>query len=194
MAIYHQPLLPSILPISDNLNSSSAFFSSTVIAASDASNFLSITTYTKKAIRPIQSPISAINSGRETSITPVALAMGTEKPNASAVPILAMATCIPMAVASSFPLNHLTMIFETVMPATSTPTAKVAKPMLAQNTCASSPKSVCPRNVPSETAQYLIAAPATITAAAPTPVMRTPSLSRMIPPKISISRKTLNQP
>jgi len=49
------------------------------------------------------------------------------------------------------------------------------------------PKSV-------ETAQYLSSEPAIISPTESTPVKRGPFLSRIIPPKISISRKMLNQP
>ena len=43
-------------------------------------------------------------------------------------------------------------------------------------------------------AQYLIPTPITMITVDISPVKRTPILSRIIPPKMSISRKTLNQP
>src|SRR5690554_2093891 len=176
------------------LNSSSGIVSSSIALVSDSSSFLSITTYAKNAINPMQRPIKATKRGRETSTNPVTLAMGMENPNAMAVPIRAMATCMPMAIASSFPLNHFTMIFDAVIPVTSTPTANVAKPIQAQNSRASKPKSVTPSSAGLEIPQYLMAVPNTINAAEPTPVIRIPNLSRIIPPKININRNTLNQP
>jgi len=57
--------------------------------------------------RPMQSRIKPSNIGRDTSIMPVAFAIGTEVAKASAVPSLAVAISRPIANASSFPLNHL---------------------------------------------------------------------------------------
>ena len=51
-----------------------------------------------------------------------------------------------------------------------------------------------PSNEWVETAQYFNAVPATIIIVAINPVNRTPILSRMTPPIINISKKTLNQP
>ena len=45
---------------------------------------------------------------------------------ASAVPMRAQAISRPIANANSLPLNHLTIIFETVIPAISIPTPKMA--------------------------------------------------------------------
>ena len=102
-----------------------------------------------------------------------------------------------MAKANSRPLNHLTIIFETVMPAISIPTPNMAYPTEAHSTWVeiTAPKIETlapPKSL--ETAQYLMATPTTMMPAAITPVKRTPILSRIIPPKININRKTLNQP
>ena len=77
-----------------------------------------------KQISPMQSMIRAMRTGAETFLK--AAAMGALTIRARAVPILAVANCIPMARAISFPLNHLTMALVTVIPATSTPTPKIA--------------------------------------------------------------------
>ena len=48
------------------------------------------------------------------AVTVKFLARGMEITRASAVPILAIDICIPMASAISFPLNHLTTAFEII--------------------------------------------------------------------------------
>ena len=50
--------------------------------------------------------------------------------HAGVVPIRAVAISSPIANAISLPLNHFTIILETVIPAISTPTPKIAYPML----------------------------------------------------------------
>lgn len=54
------------------------------------------------------------------------LAKGTVTAIANIVPIRAVAISYPMANAISLPLNHFTMILDTVIPAISTPTPKMA--------------------------------------------------------------------
>ena len=66
---------------------------------------------------------------------------GTVIDNANAVPRRAVAISRPIANAISFPLNHLTMILETVIPAVSTPTPKIAYPRAATITWAFHPNS-----------------------------------------------------
>ena len=61
---------------------------------------------------------------------------------ASIVPRRAVAISNPMANAISFPLNHFTTIFDTVMPAVSTPTPKMAYPKAAKNTWAFIPMTM----------------------------------------------------
>ena len=61
------------------------------------------------------------------------------------VPKRAVAISIPIANAISFPLNHFTIIFETVIPAISTPTPKIAYPKAAKPTCVSYQKMYHPQ-------------------------------------------------
>ncbi|OPZ53579.1 MAG: hypothetical protein BWY89_01711 [Bacteroidetes bacterium ADurb.BinA012] len=73
---------------------------------------------------PTHSRMSATRTGMETC--PRALARGADPASANPVPILALAISSPIARASSLPLNHFTIIFETVIPAVSTPTPNIA--------------------------------------------------------------------
>ena len=61
-------------------------------------------------------------------------AKGTVITMAKVVPIRAVAISSPIANAISLPLNHLTIILETVIPAISTPTPKMAYPSAARVT------------------------------------------------------------
>ena len=133
---------------------------------------------------------------------PIARANGSEPNIAIAVPIRPAATFSPKANARAFPRNHLTTTLLAVMPTISMPTPNIAKPSVAYSTCDLS-ENTChepmlsdvtapPKSV--ETAQYLSSEPAIISPTESTPVKRGPFLSRIIPPKISISRKMLNQP
>jgi hypothetical protein len=72
------------------------------------------------------------------------LAKGTDTDIASMVPIRAVAISRPIASASSLPLNHFTIIFETVIPAISTPTPNMAYPKAAMATCAFIPRIIRP--------------------------------------------------
>ena len=78
------------------------------------------------------------------SVTPKKVAIGTVTAKANMVPKRAVAISIPIANAISFPLNHFTIIFETVIPAISTPTPKIAYPKAAKPTCVFIPKNVSP--------------------------------------------------
>ena len=64
--------------------------------------------------------------------------------HARVVPIRAVAISSPIANAISLPLNHFTIILETVIPAISTPTPKIAYPNAARVTCVLNPKSMAP--------------------------------------------------
>jgi len=57
-----------------------------------------------------------------------ALANIGERRNTANTPRRATAISSPIARAISLPRNHLTIVFETVIPAISTPTPKIAKP------------------------------------------------------------------
>ncbi len=72
----------------------------------------------------MQSMIKQSNTGAETLWK--YLANGTVTAIANMVPIRAVAISNPIAKAISLPLNHLTMIFDTVIPAVSTPTPNMA--------------------------------------------------------------------
>ena len=150
----------------------------------------------KNDIRPIHNRIRQTRIGADTVLN--ALAIGREVERASAVPNLAVAISRPIARAISLPLNHFTMILDTVIPAVSTPTPNIAKPTPAIRTCAFTCQNktchVWPSSIWVETAQYFIAVPITIIVAAIKPVKRTPILSRIKPPTISINRNTLNHP
>ena len=69
-----------------------------------------------------------------SSVCPKKLEIGTVIAIASMVPIRAVAISSPIAKAISFPLNHFTIILETVIPAISTPTPKIANPNAANAT------------------------------------------------------------
>lgn len=73
--------------------------------------------------------------GREKKHSPHARAIGRLHPNAAAVPRRAIATCKPMAKATSCPVNHLIITLETVIPVISAPIPKMANPKLATITC-----------------------------------------------------------
>ena len=123
--------------------------------------------------------------------------MGRLALRAAAVPRRASATCTPMAKAISWPVNHLVMVFEMVIPVISQPTPKMAKPK--QATAADMGRWKEPRLNTApwksvETATYLMSTPTTMSAVLSTPVKRIPSLSRMMPPKKSIRRNTLMRP
>jgi hypothetical protein len=122
-----------------------------------------------------------------TADTPYLRAMGMAAARPTAVPMRAPASCSPMAVAISLPLNHLTMTFDTVMPATSTPMPKKENPMAATHTCVRTGK-------PETSPIQHMATPKTITREARMPVKRTPFLSRMMPPMMSMNANTLSQP
>ncbi len=66
--------------------------------------------------------------------TSYVLAIFAPKASGANEPSRAMATCIPIASAISFPLNHFATDFDTVIPAYSTPTPNTAKPNPAQKT------------------------------------------------------------
>ncbi len=74
------------------------------------------------------------------------------KKSAAAVPRRAMATCKPSASASSWPVNHLTITFDTVIPQISAPMPKMAKPSPAIHICVLNPKSIPPSGKSGETA------------------------------------------
>ena len=102
-----------------------------------------------------------------------------------------------MAKASSWPVNHLVMVLEMVIPVISLPTPKMAKPKQATAADMGRWKEPMLKTAPwksVETATYLMSTPTTISEVLSTPVNRMPSLSRMIPPKKSIKRKTLMRP
>ena len=99
----------------------------------------SITQNTRKAIKPIHNIQRQSKIGAE--ILPKYLAAGTVIDKAKAVPKRAVAISKPIANAISFPLNHRTIILDTVIPAVSTPTPKIAYPRAATITCAFHPKS-----------------------------------------------------
>ena len=132
---------------------------------------------------------------------PQVCAMSGLRLSADAVPRRAMATCTPMAEASSLPLNHLVTIFDTVMPVMSQPMPKRPKPKAAMSTCVLSCWGMMPKSVKGistmevgstwVTAQALTHAPRNIEPVARRPVMRMPQRSRMIPPKKSIIKKIL---
>lgn len=90
------------------------------------------------------------------------------------------------------------MIFDTVIPAISHPTPKIAKPRPAYATCdcTSPPKGTqivaSPKSV--ETAHHFRIAPLNIRIVEVRPVKRIPNLSRMIPPKKSSRRYTFIKP
>ena len=134
--------------------------------------------------------VPATNSMRPrkaTAATPYLRAMGMAAARPTAVPMRAPASCSPMAVAISLPLNHLTMTLDTVMPATSTPMPKKAKPMAATHTWVLTGK-------PAVSPNQQVATPKTMTREDRMPVKRTPFLSRMMPPMMSMKAKTLSQP
>ena len=85
-------------------------------------------------------------------VVPKKVAIGTVTAIASIVPIRAVAISSPIANAISLPLNHFTIILETVIPAISTPTPKIAYPNAARNTC-----SFIPKNIPDEAVRKVIA-------------------------------------
>jgi hypothetical protein len=101
---------------------------------------------------PIQSIVRHSNNGAgilgwntpSSSVIPKKVAIGTVTAKASIVPKRAVAISIPMARAISFPLNHFTIIFETVMPAISTPTPNIAYPNAASPTWVFIPSKVLP--------------------------------------------------
>ena len=68
---------------------------------------------------------------RDTSFTPPILAIAGEISTAAATPIRALAISSPIAKAISLPFNHLTIPFDTVIPAISTPQPKIIKPKAA---------------------------------------------------------------
>ena len=78
---------------------------------------------------PIASNITATRTGRDTSIGEILLAKTGEPKTTTATPTRAIAISTPMASAISFPLNHLTIPRETVIPAISTPQPKNMKPI-----------------------------------------------------------------
>ena len=176
-----------------NLRSLSLKLSSSSLldAASEASSFLSITQYTRYERRPMQSRAAPMSMGDD--IESNALAMGRLHASAAAVPIRAIATCNPIASASSCPVNHFAIILVTVIPVISAPMPKMANPSAASVTCMGYPQRVdVPKSV--SMAYHLSSAPASISAQLITPVKRMPHLSRMIPPKKSISRNTFIYP
>ena len=67
-------------------------------------------------------------------VVPNNLAKGIVTDIANIVPKRAVAISSPIANANSLPLNHFTMIFDTVIPAISTPTPKIAYPTAASTT------------------------------------------------------------
>ena len=87
-----------------------------------------------------------------SSVYPKKSAKGTVITIARVVPIRAVAISSPMANAISLPLNHFTIILETVIPAISTPTPKIAYPNAAKVTCILNPKSIAPSGNVVETA------------------------------------------
>ena len=101
---------------------------------------------------------------------------------------------MPIASAISCPLNHLTIIFDTVIPAISTPTPKIANPTEANITCDFIPKIIASGAKVVDIAQYLILAPSIIIPDAIKPVNLTPILSSIIPPMISSTKNTFNHP
>ena len=69
-------------------------------------------------------------------------AMGAEMLSAAAVPKRAIANWMPIARASSWPVNQRTIAFDTVIPVISYPTPKMANPSDAQATDACKLKTV----------------------------------------------------
>ena len=65
----------------------------------------------------------------------------------AAVARRAMASCVPMADASSYPVNHLVMILEMVMPVMSHPMPKMPKPREAISTCVLMGEGINPKKV-----------------------------------------------
>jgi hypothetical protein len=98
-----------------------------------------------------------------------------------------------MASASSFPANHFTMTLDAVIPVISAPIPKIANPKEANATCMSIPKS-CASPKSEERAYHLIRAPININPEDIIPVKRIPILSKITPPKNSISKNTLIKP
>ena len=146
--------------------------------------------------RPIQSRIRPMKIGMLMELPNARLNKGVT-PIANPVPIRAQAISNPIARAISLPLNHFTMILETVIPAISTPTPNKAYPNDAitngypysePKTVTVAPSKLC--DIPN----HLMKTPISMMLVAIKPVKRTPILSRIIPPKISIRKNTLNQP
>ncbi len=146
----------------------------------------------KNAIKPIISINNPIKTGAETSLN--CIATGKPVEIANAVPNLAIDNCKPIARANSLPLNHFTIILETVIPAISTPTPNIAYPIAANMTLAFQPNNSVPDREVADTAQYFMLVPIIIIIADIKPVKRTPILSRIIPPITRKKRNTLNQP
>ena len=178
------------------LNSSSGSVSSVI--PSDFSSLRSIKVYQIKATKPATNkPRPAITGAERAGISLVpnqTVAIGIGSESARAVPIRAVAISSPIASANSFPLNHFTITLETVIPATSTPTPKIPKPSAPMAICALRPKMNASEGIRFSIAAYCSAVPTIIVRLAPSPVKRTPILSSMSPPKMSIRKKTLNQP
>ncbi len=78
----------------------------------------------------MQSRTPTTATGRTTLGDPSSATHG-ERLNTAKTPSRAMAISRPIASAISFPVNHLTMAFETVIPAISVPQPKIMKPRQA---------------------------------------------------------------
>ena len=83
------------------------------LAGLEESKRRSITQKTRKASRPMMRKDKATSSGVESV---KCLAIGAEILRAAAVPSRAIANWMPIAKASSWPVNQRTIAFETVMP------------------------------------------------------------------------------
>jgi hypothetical protein len=197
MVIYQNALFRAISIRSFSLNSSSVC---TPAAASSRSSLRSIKVNRIKTSNPIPSRIIDRITG--ALISPVNLTRGIGVNMARAVPIRPVEVFNPIAKAISFPRNQRTTALLAAIPNISHPTPKTANPKPATTDDLADSEITCQEKILNsyipctcpEIAQYLTNAPISIMAIPKTPVNRTPSLSRIIPLKISISRKTLNHP
>ena len=89
-----------------------------------------MTENTRKVTNPMHSRIPTTATGRTTLGVPISATQG-ERLKTAKTPSRAMAISSPIARAISLPVNHLTMAFETVIPAISVPQPKIMKPRQA---------------------------------------------------------------
>ena len=182
--------------MSESLNSSEGSSEVTLVLNS-LSSALSINVYIKNVRKPTHSKASPQKTELETP--PFSAKTGLSWKTAN-TPRRARAISKPIARAISLPLNHFTMVFETVIPAISTPTPKIAKPTNANLAEAGIDGAKLPNQLAkpvtakaSVNAKNFNAPPITIVNPAVIIVKRIPILSSMIPERIRKPAKTFRK-